>query len=115
MLNALSAHLAVLAGSGRIISVNEAWRRFGCENGWGDPTFGVGSSYLDVCDQAAGRGDTLAATIAQGLRALAAGGPELVLEYPCHAPDERRWYQLRARRFEAGGETRIAVAHENVT
>ena len=44
MLNALSAHIAVLDSAGRILSVNEAWRRFGRQNGLGDPAFGVGSS-----------------------------------------------------------------------
>ena len=115
MLNALSAHIAVLDGTGRIVSVNEAWRRFGRENGLRDPAGGVGSSYLDVCDRAAGGGDHLAAMVAAGLRSLAAGGPALALEYPCHGPAEPRWFQLRATRFEAAGETRIAVAHENVT
>ena len=115
MLNALSAHIAVLDGTGRIVSVNEAWRRFGRENGLRDPAGGVGSSYLDVCGRAAGGGDHLAAMVAAGLRSLAAGGPALALEYPCHGPAEPRWFQLRATRFEAAGETRIAVAHENVT
>ena len=115
MLNALSAHIAVLDGTGRIVSVNEAWRRFGRENGLRDPAGGVGASYLDVCDRAAGGGDQLAAMVAAGLRSLAAGGPALALEYPCHGPAEPRWFQLRATRFEAAGETRIAVAHENVT
>ena len=112
MLNALSAHIAVLDGTGRIVSVNEAWRRFGRENGLRDPAAGVGASYLDVCDRAAGGGDQLAAMVAAGLRSLAAGGPALALEYPCHGPAEPRWFQLRATRFEAAGETRIAVAHE---
>src|SRR6266508_6179130 len=39
---------------------------------------------------------------------------EFELEYPCHSPEERRWFILRATRF-AGEPVRVVVVHENIT
>ena len=52
-LDALPSHIAVLDEQASILLVYEAWRRFGSSNGNPDPTYGVGSSYLGVCEASA--------------------------------------------------------------
>ena len=47
-------HLAVLDEDGIIISVNEAWRKFAEANGLSWDDYGVGRSYLKVCEFAEG-------------------------------------------------------------
>jgi two-component sensor histidine kinase len=37
------------------------------------------------------------------------------LEYPCHSPDEQRWFQLRVSRLEHAGGVHAVVAHHEVT
>src|SRR5512133_3637923 len=52
ILNALPAHIALLDTQGRIISVNEAWRRFASANALQSPGYGIGLNYLEICDRA---------------------------------------------------------------
>jgi PAS domain S-box-containing protein len=37
------------------------------------------------------------------------------VEYPCHAPDEDRWFRLSARTVAIGGRRRLVVIHEDVS
>jgi len=104
VLNALTAHIAVLDADGVIVAVNEAWRRFAAENGAASPTAFVGTSYLSACAPAE-------AAMA-GIRALLDGErDQFAIEYPCDSPEERRWFTLRASRLRGG----VVVAHENIT
>ena len=46
---------------------------------------------------------------AAGIRAVLAGETELFsLEYPCHAPDQKRWFNLRVTRFPGDGPARAS-------
>ena len=130
-LDALSAHIAILDASGRVIAVNEAWRRFASANDYaaggdgagidGAGSDGVGSNYLEVCDSATGECAEEAGAAAAGLREVMAGRrDEFTLEYPCHSPTEKRWFMLRATRLDPGPgdgseSARLVVAHTNVT
>ena len=117
ILDSLTAHVAVLDQDGTIIEVNEAWRRFGRENGApADANDFVGTNYLEVCASAVGvGGDGLSRESVKGLRELLAGRREtFVLEYPCHSPTEQRWFKLRATRF-TGGRQGAVISHQNIT
>ena len=82
-LDALPSHIAVLDEQASILLVNEAWRRFGSSNGNPDPTYGVGSSYLGVCEASAATCPD-AARAARGFRAVLGGaGEQFELEYEC--------------------------------
>ena len=115
-LDALSSHIAILDGHGTIIEVNAAWIRFACENGLIGGHHGVGVNYLNVCDSAADGSSEGAPAVAAGIRAvMARQRDEFNLEYPCHSPDERRWFIIRVTRFGGEGPLRVVVAHENIT
>lgn len=93
MLNAVPAHIALLDADGVIVAVNEAWRKFGEANGLSGATVGV--NYLDVCDGATGACSDEARPASDGIRRVLRGEVELfTLEYPCHSPDQRRWFPL---------------------
>jgi PAS domain-containing protein len=116
-IDALATELAILDDRGRILMVNRAWREFGSDNDPGGRDF-VGASYLAACASAApgSEGAQDARRFAEALRDLIAGRRERVeLEYPCHSPDEQRWFLARAARFISDGELRIVVTHENIT
>jgi diguanylate cyclase (GGDEF)-like protein/PAS domain S-box-containing protein len=115
-LDAFPAHIAVLDSAGAIIAVNAAWRRFAELNGGFGDSWGVGANYLDICDSASGFCSQEASAIAAGIRAVIHGRQEdFALEYPCHSPDEQRWYIARVTRFFADQSLRIMIAHENIT
>lgn len=117
VLNALSANIAVLDARGTIVAVNDAWIRFARSNDATDNAFFVGADYLGVCEQAlrVTDDDILQQTVA-GLRAILAGEKDqFSIEYPCHSPSEKRWFQLRATRLQNAAWSGIVVAHEDIT
>lgn len=115
-LNALTAHIAILDENGVILEVNDAWRRFADENGLNDSTYGVGASYLNVCDAAGGDTGEEALVVAAGIRHLLNHNERgFSLEYPCHSPRHQRWFNLQVDSFRAGDARRIIVTHQDIT
>lgn len=109
----LSIHLAVLDADGVIVATNDAWERFGAENDADPATTSVGVDYRSVCRAS---DDDWAGEAYDGLTALLDGDREqFELEYPCHSPDEQRWFLLQAARCTYQHEPYVAVAHVDVT
>lgn len=73
----------------------------------------VGVNYLEVCE---GSDDEHAERAASGIRSVLEGdaGP-FSMEYPCHGPDQRRWFVMWARGFERDGDRYAVVVHLDVT
>ena len=115
-LDSLSSHIAILDEHGMIIEVNAAWNRFGDQTCFEGGPRVAGDNYLESCDVAAASSVVDAAALAGGIRAVIAGrSDEFQLEYPCHSPQEQRWFLMRATRFGGAGPTRVVMARENVT
>jgi diguanylate cyclase (GGDEF)-like protein len=116
VLDSLSAHIAVLDADGRIISVNEAWRTFARCNGGGHDDYFIGVDYVESCEAAASGGDGVARQMAAAIRDLLAGhDTEFQIEYPCHSPDQQRWFVARVSPFVWHDHRYVVVAHENIT
>ncbi|HYF14059.1 MAG TPA: ATP-binding protein [Phycisphaerales bacterium] len=115
--DALTAHIAILDDTGRIVWTNRAWREFARANAYAGDTFD-GVNYLDVCDRAAA-GPAASpdwAALAPSIRAVIRGErPEFTIDYDCHSPTELRWFQLRVTRFMRGRRAMAVVAHEDIT
>ncbi|QDT16197.1 PAS domain S-box protein [Alienimonas californiensis] len=113
----LASQIAIIDESGRILAVNRAWRNFAQANDAPDRDgVGVDANYLEVCDRAAGLKSGGAAEVAAGIRAVLSGRRDgFEIEYPCHAPQERRWFTARVTRFAGDGPTRAVISHENIT
>lgn len=113
-LDALSANIAILDHRGTILDTNRSWNEFARENG--EPNSQVGMNYLAVCDRASDSGAEGASPAAQGIRLVLRGDLEhFHLQYPCHRPDEQRWFEMRVTRFDHISGPRVVVAHEDVT
>src|ERR1700682_4399010 len=116
ILNALPAHIALLDARGLVVSVNEAWRRFGAPTATQGPGHAVGLNYLEVCDAASGEGSVEAHHAAQGIRSVLGGGAKsFSLEYPCHSPAGQRWFLLNATPLADGRPNGAVVMHLDVT
>lgn len=115
-LNALPEHVAVLDEGGKILLVNDAWRRFAHTNGVDVTAVCEGSNYLDVCGRAMTAGDRDAEHVATAIRDIAKGTrASFSLEYPCHSPTEKRWFTATINRFSAIRPIRLVATHENIT
>ena len=113
--NSTDAHLAVVGPDGRILEVNEAWRRFAAENeAGGVESWGPGASYCRACGPA--EPDAVTAEQAYlGLVAVQRGGRAVFeMEYPCHSPEEQRWFSMRVLPLQGQPGT-VLVSHTNVT
>lgn len=115
-LDALAANIAILDSNGTIVDVNAAWSQFAKENGCSEAKCGVGVNYLSVCDTAVGDNSDEALAVAQGLRELITNErAQFNLEYPCHSPEQQRWFVMRATQFGNHDAVRVVVAHEDIT
>ena len=114
-LNSMTSSIAILDRDGVIRDVNEIWKRFAEANGAKMPYHGIGLNYLNVVRRAVTVGDPYAGTILKGLEAVISGQKsEFEYEYPCHAPNEKRWFILKVSPLEQndGG---LVVLHVNIT
>ena len=112
----LSAHIAVIDEHGEIILANKSYSDFAERNGIEPRAVSVGTNYLAVCDAASGGHSEEAKPFAKGIREVLSGKRQsFELEYPCHSPDEKRWFIGRVTLFSGEGPRRVIVAHENIT
>jgi PAS domain S-box-containing protein len=116
VLNSLTAHIAVLDEDGTILAVNDAWKRFALENGALEKSF-LGENYLAVCARGAQLLKDASATEAMArIEEVIQGKLERCsLEYPCHSPEEDRWFSMNVTRFESDGVPYVVVAHESIS
>jgi PAS domain S-box-containing protein len=118
VLDSMNAHIAVLNIEGVIIAVNKAWSSFVIENpslSGPAPRTGVGTNYLEVCDECASRKCLDAAKAATGIRQMLSGGSDrFSFEYPCHSPDQKRWFLLSVTKLDHDTEG-LVVSHTDIT
>ncbi len=115
-MDSLQAHVCVVAEDGTLLAVNQAWLDFAAANPPSNGNIGVGADYLAVCDAATGADAEIAHAFATGIRAVMAGTLDrFEIEYPCHSPQQHRWFVGKVTRLIGGGTRRVVVAHENIT
>jgi signal transduction histidine kinase len=110
-LDGLPAHAAVLDGAGSIVAVNEAWRRFGWENGLRSANGGMGASYLGACEGPQARA-TEGPAVAQAIRRILNGGEQPFGKgYACHAPARTAWFRVDVASLRRRGWPGVLVTH----
>lgn len=120
IIDSLIANICLVDREGVITSVNSAWSKFARENGYvpeqkNPPTYGVGLNYIAVCEEAYGKNVSAAREVAEGLQKVLDGDLDrFSIEYPCHAPDELRWYLLTISPLGPNIDGAI-ISHFNIT
>jgi two-component system CheB/CheR fusion protein len=96
VIDRLNANVAVLDHDGTIQMVNAGWTRFAAENG--DPGAlhtGPGANYFDSCSLDEVVDGDFARQALDGIgRVLRRELPAFSLEYPCHSPQQERWFVM---------------------
>lgn len=109
----LPTQIAILDSEGDIIHTNRTWRAFGEANDIAEPADTIGDNYPAVCK---GADDEHAQQAYEGLVSVLDGDEgEFSFEYPCHGPNEKRWFTMRALRFEYQSQEFVLVLHLNIT
>ncbi len=115
--NSVNEQLCVLNSSGEILKVNSQWHNFYDKNSSAGTSqfYGVGTNYLDLCDLATGPYSDEGKLMAEGIRKVIKGDCSVFsLEYPCHRPDQERWFIASVTRFD-GGSGNVVVAHQDIS
>jgi len=116
ILNSVSAHIAIIDQNGTIIETNRAWQRFASVNQIGMQSNMLNINYLDICDTTAGEPGENGSMAAKGIRQVINGEiDEFTMDYPCHSPEEKRWFYMRAIRVADSKPSRVVISHENIT
>lgn len=123
VIDALTAHIALLNIQGDILAVNQAWKNFADANGSKLAQYGLGCNYVGMLSQLADtpsendRDDcVIASAVVTGIKCILDGHSDrFQIEYPCHAPWEQRWFLLTVTPYPPGSEIRAVVSHENIT
>lgn len=115
--HSLEEQIAVIDQTGNILEVNRAWQNFGIENGLPSGYACAGHNYLETLSDSAAAGDSLAGEALQGIAGVLAEKREFFyFEYPCHSPDEKRWFTMRVTALH-GDECvgLFVISHHNIT
>lgn len=116
VIDSMSAHVAILDEKGIIIETNRAWQDYARQNGMQHSLDSVGVNYFSVCEVATGDSAAHAGSVADGIRSVLAGeSEEFLTQYPCHSPDQKRWYAIRVVPYRDAKVDRVIVTHENIT
>jgi PAS domain S-box-containing protein len=113
VLSSIRVNLAVLDDNGNIVFVNEPWKRFWGENAGDNPDRNwIGVNYLDSLEHEAGGA---VAAIVDGIGSVIQGrSPAYSAEYPCHSPDQQRWFLMTVTRL-SGYQNLVVIAHMDIT
>ncbi len=119
ILDSVAVEMAVVAHNGSILAVNRAWRAFAAANAaqpGAVPAYAeVGSNYLSACPPR----QALAAypvDAYRGIRSVLDGElPMFRMEYPCHSPDQQRWFQMDVTPLGVGCLHGAVIVHIDIT
>ena len=116
VLDSITEHIVVIDKVGEIQYVNKSWTLFGNDNhcsignDWSDV------NYIEECDKASQIGDDFGAQAANGIRSVINKYKEtFYFEYPCHSPDQQRWFMMRVTPFSVAGTDYFVISHQNIT
>lgn len=116
ILDTIADHIVVIDRAGRILFSNRGWQAFGEDNGCRINQGWEGVNYLEVCEAAAANGDEFGEKAAAGIReVLARRRKDFSLEYPCHGPDDWRWFIMHAAPFTLADRPYLVISHHNIT
>ncbi len=103
--------MALVDQQGVITKTNAAWRQFAIDNGGAVLRTCERVNYLSVCAPTAEGAEF--GEVHKALTEILAGTREqFTFEYPCHSPDQTRWFLMRAGRLAIGG---MLVTHTDIT
>lgn len=119
IIDALTSQICVVDAQSNIIVVNRAWEQNATKYSGRNESH-IGVNYLSVCEGSVGLASDKIIPFVEGLRAVLGGGKEFFqCEYPCHAPNEFKWYIAKVSRLRLRhSDSEIigaVIAHVDIT
>jgi PAS domain S-box-containing protein len=95
ILDALPPNIVLVNEKGKIIAVNESWKKFTLANNLGVPQFGIGYSYLAIAQPITGVDKATNNKIAKGLKDVIVGNKkDFSIEYKSKLSSTSIWHQI---------------------
>ncbi|MDP2216680.1 MAG: PAS domain S-box protein [Methanolobus sp.] len=117
-LDSLDANICVLDEIGTIIKTNKSWKDFAIANSADLEKVSEGTNYIQTAKDSKGSDSDLALQFARGIEDVMNGSAEnFELEYPCHSPEEERWFVGKVCPFQGTNSfpRKVVVSHINIT
>ena len=116
ILDSITEHIVVIDDMGTIQYANKSWSDFGSNNACSVGGNWRGINYIDECDKAAAMGDDFGEKARNGiLSVINKEMPAFYFEYPCHSPDEKRWFMMRVTSLQMSCQDYFVISHQNIT
>ncbi len=116
VIDTLPEHIVVIDGEGGILFVNHSWVSFSQDNSCAIKGEWLGVNYLRECDRAGEMGDEYGMQAASGIRSVVAEErPTFYFEYPCHGPQEKRWFMMKVTPLRLDEGLFFVISHTNIT
>lgn len=115
--HSLEEQIAVIDQDGNIVDVNQAWEHFGAENDLHEEYRCLGNNYLKTLADSVASGDSFAAEALTGISNVINGTQTIFyFEYPCHSPNQKRWFTMRVAPLHSDQTTSLfVISHHNIT
>lgn len=115
VLDSLAEHVTVLDQRGCVVGTNEAWRRFGEQNGLPADLDWTGVDYLRTLREVQGDGHDEAEACLAAIEAVLDGTlNHATHEYACHGPGVQRWFLMHATPLRRSGLGAV-ISHVDIT
>ncbi|MDB5022967.1 MAG: domain S-box protein [Mucilaginibacter sp.] len=116
ILNALPANMVLLNEAGKIVAVNESWKKFTLANNLGVPRYGIGYSYVAISEKATGVDALSGKKIAKGINEVIAGlRDEFSMEYSYYSQNKKVWFQLIVAPLTDRTKKGAVILHIDIT
>lgn len=115
-IDSLSAHIAVVDRTGKIVTVNKAWTKFADDNQQNTNLISShpGVNYLELYRSSCETNETLNIVSEKLAQILDGKLKEFSIEYLCHSSSEKRWFLLNLNALETP-EGGAVISHTNIT
>jgi PAS domain S-box-containing protein len=114
ILNALPPNIILVNEKGKIIAVNESWKKLTLLNNLGMPNYGVGYNYLAISEKATGVNKIDAGKIENGIRNVIQGNAkEFTMEYASLSGTD--WFQVVVSPLADKTLKGAVILHINIT
>src|ERR1700722_4912811 len=116
ILDAIPAHVAVLDRYGKIIFINQSWRRFSGNPEGSCEHLKIGQNYIQYCEVADHAFDGMGLKLAVGIcKVLQSNAPSYELTHPLYQDGKRRWYRVSATSLNLNDGNGAVIMYHDVT
>ncbi|MFD2146042.1 PAS domain-containing sensor histidine kinase [Mucilaginibacter antarcticus] len=114
ILNALPPNIVLINEKGKIIAVNESWKKLALFNNLGIPNYGVGYSYLAISETATAVDKVTTGKIEQGINDVISGRrKEFEMEYA--SVSGKDWFMIVVTPLASHMQKGAVILHINIT